>query len=96
MASYIEMKVLFNDSGLKNRCEAAVIKAAYNLLVTDTTAEAKELIKKVFNMKEHYAKLSLYALVIANEDKTVDEIKELPDAVIQAIVDASAPLLKGM
>lgn len=96
MASYLEMKVLFNDSDLKNKCEAAVIKAAHGMLVAATTDEEKALVKKVFNTKEHYAKLALYALVISNEGQTVDVIKALPDATIQAVVDASAPLLVGM
>ena len=96
MATYIEMKILFNDSDLKNRCEAAVVKAAYAMLTVAATADEKTLVKKVFNTKEHYAKLALYALVIANETKTVEDIQALSDATIQAVVDASAPLLKGM
>ena len=96
MASYLEMKVLFNDSGLKNRCEAAVIKAANVMLLADQSVEGKALVRKVFNMKEHYAKLALYSLVIANESKTASEIRSVTDDEIQAVVDASAPLLKGM
>lgn len=96
MASYLEMKVLFNDSDLKNRCEAAVIKAANTMLIKDQTEEGKLLVKKVFNMKEHYAELALYALVIANEPKSIEDIKLLSDIEIQAVVDSSAPLLKGM
>lgn len=96
MANYLEMKKLFNDSDLKNRCEAAVVKSAVSLLQTDDSVEGKALVKKVFNMKEHYANLALYSLVIANELKTVIEFGDISDAEIQAVVDASAQLIKGM
>lgn len=97
MASYIEMKVLFNDSDLKNRCESAVIKAAYTMLQESAAdVDKKALVKKVFNEKERYASMALYALVISNEGKSVDEIKALSDAEVQSVVDSSSPLLVGM
>lgn len=96
MATYLEMKILFNDTDLKNRCETAVVKAATVMLNTDVTVEGRELVKKVYNDRIRYSGLALNAVIMANEGKSVDEIKALTDADIQAVVDASAPLLKGM
>lgn len=96
MATYLEMKILFNDTDLKNRCETAVVKAATVMLNTDVTVEGRELVKKVYNDRVRYSGLALNAVIMANEGKSVDEIKALTDADIQAVVDASAPLLKGM
>lgn len=96
MANYIEQKNLFNDSELKNRCEAAVINAAVALLKSSPTAETKALVKKVFNQKAHYADLALHMLVITHSEKTVEQIQVLTDEDIQTVVDVAAPLIEGM
>lgn len=97
MPSYLEMKNLFNNSDLKNRCETAVIKTATAMLNNPSvTAGDKVLIKKVYNDKGRYASLALNAVIMANESLTVAEVENLTDAQIQAVVTASAPLLVGM
>lgn len=97
MASYEEMKTLFGDAELRNRCEVAIITKAMTVLAqSDVTDLQRELISKVFGDVKAYSQKALYALVVQHKDKPEADIKGMDDLAIQASVDLSADILMGV
>ena len=96
MATYIQARSLFNDSDLQNKCETAVVVAAYALLnKAGATVDEKELALKVFNATAKYAQHAKLAYIAANKGKTLTQLKATTDADVQAFVDVVAPALVG-
>lgn len=96
MATYIEVRTLFNDSDLQNKCETAVVVAAHALLGKEgATVAEKELAIKVFNATAKYAQHAKLAYIAANKDKTLTQLKATTDAEVQTFVDLVAPALVG-
>jgi len=93
MATYIELRNLFDDDTLKNRMDAAIVIAAKALLDgTPTTADQKWAAAVAANPRAEGKKA--YMFVIAdNKDNTVSQIKSASDIVLQTAVDAVVPSL---
>ncbi len=93
MASYAEIRTLFNDSGLKNRVATAVIVAANAILLdAAATAQQKSWANKAFQNPENEARRVFMAVLAANIGATVEQIQGAADAAVQANVDAAITL----
>ncbi len=94
MATYIEIRNLFNDSELSNRADVAVMIAASNLLAETTpTTEQQAWAAGVFSNPKGEGQKALMAVLSANASATVDAIKNASDSALQANVDAVVPAL---
>ena len=92
MASYTEIRSLFNDSELLNRVTAATIIYAHSAIAT-ATIDQKAWIAQALSSPTSEAKKILMGVLAANKDSTVEQIQGAADAVIQAQVDLIAPIL---
>ncbi len=93
MASYAEIRTLFNDSDLKNKVATAVIIAALGIL-GESTPDAARIgwAARAFESPEREAKRVFMAVLAANNTATVADIEGAPDATIQVSVDAAIDL----
>ena len=91
MASYLELRTLFSDTGLRNKVSVAAIVAAETIKnELDTTPNhANRLIwaKQAFANPIAISDTLLMALLAANKDATVATIQGATDATIQTAVD---------
>ena len=96
MATYTELRNLFNNSELKNRVSVACIVAAETIRGEDTatTNHANRLLwaKQAFKNPNGVSSEMLMALLAANKDAEVAAIEGATDAVIQTKVDAAVDL----
>ena len=100
MATYEEIRGLFNNSGLINRVTVAIVVAAEAVRVEDvTTANHTERLAwavVAFASPEPEAERALKSLVASNKSLEVEAIKDVTDAQIQAKVDALVSMLAGV
>lgn len=87
MASYLEIRGLFNDGDLQNKIETAVVISAYNLTASTPTAAQKAWIASVFANPGNVGKSALMAVLAANKGLSVSAIQSATDAAIQTNVD---------
>lgn len=93
MATYVEIRNLFNDSALRNRVATAVIIAANGILAEGAATQARKAwAAKAFASAEQESKRILMAVLAANSGATVVQIQGAPDAALQANVDAAISL----
>ena len=96
MATYTELRNLFNNSELKNRVSVACIVAAETIRGEDigTTNHANRLLwaKNAFNNPNGVSTEMLMALLATNKDAAVATIEAATDAVLQTLVDATVNL----
>tara|TARA_R110002096_G_scaffold34857_2_gene99322 strand:+ start:392 stop:685 length:294 start_codon:yes stop_codon:yes gene_type:complete len=94
MATYTEIRDLFNDSVLKNRVEVAVIIAANGLA---DNASNNAWVSQAYNNPKAEAGKALMAVLAANNGLSVAAIQGANDAAIQGAVDtAVATLVKAL
>ena len=93
MATYAEIRSLFNHDSLRNLIEVAVIVAAEKIRTEDagTANHANRLVwaKSVFESPTGAATRMLMALLATNRALTVVQITGATDASIQTAVDAA-------
>lgn len=88
MATYIEIRNLFNDSELRNKVATAVVIAAEGILNEGTsTAERKAWAAKAFAAPESEAVRITMTVLAANKDATVTAIQGATDVAIQTNVN---------
>lgn len=96
MATYAELRQLFNDSTLRNRVEVACIIVAEAIRVEDggTANHANRVIwaKQAFISPGSVRDQMLMALLAANKDASVATIQAAIDGTIQAAVDAAVDM----
>lgn len=95
MATYSELRNLFNDSELGNKIEVALIVSAYNLIknTPTPTAEQKAWAVHAFNNTALEGKKALKAVLAANKDITTSQIQSASDSAVQTKVDEIAQVL---
>ena len=93
MATYTEIRDLFNDSELKNRIEVAAIVYAQSLIAGTPTATQKAWVSDVLSAPAREASKLTLGILAANKDFTLAQIQGASDAVIQAQVNVIAPIL---
>jgi hypothetical protein len=93
MASYLEIRNLFNDADLKNKVVTATLVAASNLADGTPTTLDKTWIASVFNNPQGEGAKAHMAVLAANKGATVAQIRGASDSAIQAQVDNIVPLL---
>ena len=93
MATYVEIRNLFDDSALRNRVATAVIIAANGILGEGAaTAPRKAWAAKAFSSAEQEAKRILMAVLAANSGASVAQIQGASDAALQTNVDNAIDL----
>ncbi len=92
MATYLEIRGLFNDSELLNRVTTATIVYAHNAIGGATIDQKKWIATALANPTSEAQKI-LMGVLAANKNSTVEQILGATDAVIQSKVDLIAPLL---
>lgn len=93
MATYQEIRSLFNNDDLVNRVTVAVIIAANNLLEVTPSAADKKYAASVFASPRREAETVLMSVLAANAGATLSAITSATDAAIQAKVDIVVPLM---
>ena len=93
MATYLEIRQLFNDSDLTNKITVAVVIAANDLLSGTPTAAQKSWAASVFSSPSSVGKQVLMAVLADKSGVSVANITGATDAVIQTTVDGVAQSL---
>lgn len=90
MATYIEIRGLFNSSDLRNKVATAVVVAAQVILENGTATTAqKAWANKAFSNPSGEAGRIYMSVLAANKDATLSAIESSTDAQIQTNVDAA-------
>lgn len=93
MATYQELRGLFNNSDLMEKVEVAVIISANTLIAgTPTTPETNWAATAFANPKVE-ARKALMSVLAANSSATVAQITGATDVAIQTNVDSAVPTL---
>ena len=93
MATYLELRMLMNDSDLPNKVDVATVIAANDLLSGTPTADDRAWASAVFASPRSEGQKALMAVIATNKDATIAVIQGASDAVIQTNVDAVVPSL---
>jgi len=93
MASYIELRELFNDDVLVNKVTVATIIAANNLLTGTPTAAEKAYAALVFANPRGEADKVLMSVLAANAGVAKATIQTASDSAVQTKVDLVVPVL---
>ena len=90
MATYTELRDLFNDSELSNRVEVAVIIAA-NGLADNATNNA--WVAQAYSSPKAEANKALMAVLASNSGLSVSAIQGATDTALQTAVDSVVTIL---
>ncbi|MEE8207351.1 MAG: hypothetical protein V3T88_00125 [Nitrosomonadaceae bacterium] len=93
MATYTELRDLFNDGDLTNKVAVALIIAVNDLLLGTPDAADRLYAARVFANPQSEARAVLMAVLAGNSSATVVQITGATDAAIQTKVDAVVPQL---
>lgn len=93
MATYIDLRKLFNDGDLVNRTAVAVVISVNAILDATPTANDKAYANMVLSNPQSEAKKVLMTVLAANKSATVADIQTATDATLQTKVDAIVPHL---
>lgn len=93
MATYSELRNLFNDSDLTEKVEVAIVVAAQELVAGTPTTAQKAWIAAAFANPSAEAKKALMAVLAANKDVTVAAIQGATDTAIQTQVNSVVSIL---
>ncbi|MGR3220770.1 MAG: hypothetical protein ACUZ8H_13280 [Candidatus Anammoxibacter sp.] len=93
MATYTELRELFNNGDLLNKIDVAVVIAANNLINGTPAAKDTSWAANVFNMPRGEARKALMAILAENQGLTITQITGATDTAIQAKVDGIIPAL---
>ena len=90
MATYTEIRDLFNDSALSNRVEVAVIIAANGLA---DNASNNAWVSQAYSSPTAESKKALMSVLASNNGLTVAAIQGSTDAALQTAVDSAVAIL---
>ena len=93
MATYTELRSLFNDSDLLEKIDTAVVIAANNLINGTPTAADKAWISAVLGDPRAEAEKALMVVLASNSGASVATIQGATDVAIQTNVDTVVPIL---
>ena len=93
MATYTELRGLFNNSELLGKIEVATVKHASDLLDGTPTAADRAWAADVFGNPKSESKKALMAVLATNSGLDSAAIIAASDAAIQTNVDSVAPSL---
>ena len=93
MATYTEIRGLFNNSELLGKVEVATVKHASDLLAGTPTANDRAWASDVFSNPKSESKKALMAVLATNSSLNSSSIIAASDAAIQSNVDSIAPSL---
>ena len=93
MATYAELRVLFNDSDLLDKVEVALVIAAHALLSGTPTAAQKAYAAQVFANPKAEAQKAVMSVLADNKAATVAQIQGASDASVQTNVDSIVQVL---
>ena len=93
MATYLELRNLFNDGDLSNRVDVATMVAANDLIAGTPTVDEQSWAAYVFDSPRNEGRKALNAVLAENKDASVAAIQGATDAAIQAQVDVLVPSL---
>lgn len=93
MATYQELRALFNDSDLQEKVEVAVIIGANNLITGTPTASETNWAATAFSSTKQEANKALKAVLAENAGLTVAQIQAATDAAVQTNVNGVIPIL---
>jgi len=93
MATYLEVRDLFNDSDLTNRVAVAVLVSVKDKLAVSPTTAEKAYAAKVFANPQAEAKKVLKYVLAVDNGSTVAQIQGVSDAALQTNVDAVIDVL---
>ena len=88
MATYLEIRGLFNDGDLSNKVDFATVIAAKNLLVGTPSLSEQKWAAGVFANPSTEGQKALMAVLAANNGSSVAQIQGASDAAIQINVDS--------
>lgn len=93
MATYLELRDLFDDGDLRNRVNMAMIVSVNTILEGTPTAKDHAYAAAVTNSPGEEAKKILMFVLAINKSATVANIQGATDASIQTNVDTVVPVL---
>ena len=93
MATYTEIRNLFNDSDVKNRVVVAVAVSAQTLAAGTPTAADNAWISSVLSSPQTEGSKAFIAVLAANKAATVAQIQGATDVELQTKVDEIVPTL---
>ena len=93
MATYKELRDLFDDSDLTEKVEVAVVIAANNLISGTPTTAQKAWAAAAFASPNAEARKALMAVLAENSGATVAQIQSATDASVQTNVNGVVPTL---
>ncbi len=93
MATYLELRNLFNDGDLVNRTTVAITISVNDLLSGSPTANDKKYAESVLSNPQEEARKILMTILASNSSATVAQIQSATDATLQTKVDAVVPHL---
>lgn len=93
MATYLELRNLFNDGDLKNKVITATVVAAKELLGGTPTANDRAWASSVLANPKGESSKALMTVLAENKALDVSAIQGATDAGIQAQVDSVVPQL---
>lgn len=93
MATYIELRNLFDEGALRNKVIAATVIAANNLLLATPTTADRAFADAVFASPAAIGKKVYMSVLAANKDADVASVQSASDSAIQAQVDTVVPAL---
>lgn len=93
MATYLELRGMFNDSDLSNKMAMAVVISAYDILQGTPTADDRTWVAAVLSNPKAAGNQAHMAVLAANKGLTTTAILSAADSVIQSQVDAIVPSL---
>lgn len=96
MATYTELRQLFNNDDLRNRVSTACLVYAYGLLSGTPTDAQKAFAEKVFNDPDAIGRKIMMGVLAASKDTSKAGIEGVSDSAIQTRVDALLPNFVGV
>lgn len=93
MATYQELRSLFNNSDLMEKVEVSVVKAANDLNADSPTAADKAWISHALTNTSAEAKKALKIVLAENSSASVSAIMSASDATVQSNVNSVVPTL---
>ena len=90
MATYSEIRDLFNDDTLRNRVEVAIIISANGLA---DNASNNAWVADAYSSPRGEAEKALMAVLASNNGLTVEQITGATDAALQTAVDSAVATL---
>jgi len=94
MATYTELRNLFNQDALRNRVEVALIIKSQLIIKETTPSDARiEWAKNVLSNSRSEAESFVKYVLAANANSTIEQINGASDADVSTAVDAAVDAL---